>query len=130
MNFNETLGSTTVMPGYFSVMSGGQSVGVSSVSISGSQAVLNLSGSIAPGAAVTVSYTDPSGANDASGVLQDMAGNDVVNFGGVTAQNNSGQSGGGTGDTTAPTLLSSGGAVVSTSGTSLILNFNETLGST
>ena len=136
LTFNESLDSTTVSTARFMVTANGQTVPVSAVALNNTVAALTLGATIPTGATVLVSYTDPNpGSNDASGVLQDSAGNDVQSLVSSPVQNNSTQVSGGGGnggqpsDTTAPILLSSNGALLNSSGSQVTLVFNETLAS-
>jgi hypothetical protein len=88
LTFSETLSSTTAAAAAYSVTANGAAVSVASVSISGSTAVLTLAAAVDQGRTVLVSYTDPSGANDASAV-QDSAGNDVASLTSQSVTNNS-----------------------------------------
>ncbi|MEI7785218.1 MAG: SwmB domain-containing protein [Betaproteobacteria bacterium] len=93
LSFNEALdGTMTVLPAKFAVTASGQAVPVSAVAISGSAVALSLGATIATGATVLVSYSDPNAnTNDTAGVLQDAAGNDVATISNFSVLNNSTQ---------------------------------------
>ena len=85
--YGETLDNTSgPVAGNFSVQVNGQTVVVSSLSVSGSKVVLTLATAAKAGDVVTVSYTDPTSGNDANAV-QDAAGNDVVSLAGQSVTN-------------------------------------------
>jgi uncharacterized repeat protein (TIGR02059 family) len=77
--FDEPLGVAPVDPATFSVMSGGEALAVSGISVAGSTATLTLATAVAPRASVTIAYADPVG-DQPDQVLQDLAGNDVADF--------------------------------------------------
>jgi hypothetical protein len=79
LTFDEGLAAGSVSPGAFALSSGGQAIAVTGVSVSGSTATLTLAGTVAAGASAIVSYADTAG-DQATGVLQDIAGNDVASF--------------------------------------------------
>lgn len=85
---------------------------VSGVNVTGMTVVLTLSGAVAQGATVTVSYT--AGASP----IQDTAGNDAANLTNQAVTNNS------TSDQTAPTRSS---IAVNAAGSKIIVTYNETL---
>ena len=66
----------------FSVMVGGKEVTVDAVAVDAAAktATLTLSSPVSAGQKVTVSYTDLTSADDANGVIQDVAGNDLASF--------------------------------------------------
>ena len=70
----------------FTVTADGARVAVSNVAVTGNVVALTLAAPVASGAAVLVSYRDPSGANDPAAV-QDLAGNDAVDLGPVAVAN-------------------------------------------
>lgn len=65
--------------GSFAVLVDGADVAVNDVVVNGKQVTLTLDTPISVGQMVTVSYTDPSVADDA-GAIQDLAGNDAIGF--------------------------------------------------
>ncbi len=66
--------------GQFTItLGGGGTLGVTAVSVSGTDVVLTLSAPIVTGTAFTITYTDVSGADDLAGI-QDLAGNDAISF--------------------------------------------------
>ncbi len=77
--FDEALAAGSVTPGAFAVSAGGQAIAVTGVTLSGSTATLSLGSAVAAGASAILTYTDAAG-DQASGVLQDSAGNDVAGF--------------------------------------------------
>ncbi|SFF42093.1 repeat-containing protein [Aureimonas phyllosphaerae] len=77
LSFGEALDTASALPGAFTVMANGMPVSVGAVSTSGSAATLTLASAVAPGAAVTVAYADPTPGDDANAV-QDVAGNDFA----------------------------------------------------
>jgi uncharacterized repeat protein (TIGR02059 family) len=96
LTYNETLSATTAAASAFTVRRTRfgwitpETPTVSSVSVSGSSITLNLSATIFAGDTVTVSYTDPSGSDDASALL-DVAGNDAASLTNQAVTNNSTQ---------------------------------------
>jgi uncharacterized repeat protein (TIGR02059 family) len=94
LTYNETLSATTAAKEQFTVLRtrlgwvNAETPSVSSVAVSGSSVTLSLGGSIFSGDAVTVSYVDPSGSDDASAV-QDSAGNDAASLTNQAVTNNS-----------------------------------------
>ena len=86
LNYSETLDAAHApLIGAFAVSFNGTNATISSLSVSGSQVILNLAQSMPSGATVALSYTDPSSANDAN-AIQDTAGNDAAssNLSGTT----------------------------------------------
>ena len=118
--FDEELDVSNLAPASaFSVTAGGSAVSVTEVdatNITNRGVTLGLGSTITQGQTVTLSYTDPTGGDDAN-ALQDAAGNDVASFT-LAVTNNS------TVDTTAP---SPAWATVATSGTVVTVTFNEDL---
>ena len=100
----------------FVVTVNGIAVQVTGVALAGSRAVLTLQSPVAHGAAVSVSYTDPSDADDAS-AIQDAAGNDADSLAATSVSNL-------VPDTTAPALVS---AVTAADGLTLVLGYDEAL---
>lgn len=115
LSFSETLSSSTASPSDFSVNVNGTNVPVHSVSISGSTVELLLAAAVQNGQAVTVSYTDPSAANDSQAV-QDLAGNDAASFSSIAVP-----------DATKPSLLT---ASTNASGSRILLKYDEVLSTT
>lgn len=60
-------------------LGGGGTLSVTAVTVTGSNVVLTLSGSIASGSAFTLTYTDATAGDDVAGI-QDLAGNDAISF--------------------------------------------------
>ena len=85
--------------------------GEETAAIAGGTATVSLASAVAAGEAVTVSYTEPE-----SNPLRDAAENEVADFTGQAATNNTG------GDATAPSVLRA-----AVSGTTLTLAFDESL---
>ncbi|WP_434082435.1 SwmB domain-containing protein [Comamonas antarctica] len=102
--------------GSFVVTVNGAPVAVSGVSVVGNTLVLALASAVASGAAVAVSYSDPTPGND-TGAVQDAAGNDAASLP-ATSVNNV------VPDTTPPRFVS---AQTGTDGTTLQLNYSEAL---
>ena len=66
--------------GQFTItLGGGGTLGVTAVSVSGTDVVLTLSAPIVTGTAFTITYADVSGADNLAGI-QDLAGNDAISF--------------------------------------------------
>jgi len=86
----------------FTVRANGSNVDVTSVAVSGNVYTLSLGATIQKDVTVTFAYSDLTGGNDASGVIQDKAGNDrlAIGFTDVTVSNSSTQ------DNVAPTVVS------------------------
>jgi uncharacterized repeat protein (TIGR02059 family) len=122
LTFNEALSATTAPASAFSVLVDGVSVVPSSVTISGTTAVLNFSPAIPQGRTVTVAYTSP-GSNNATTdlALQDAAGNNTQTFAAQNVTNNS------TVDKTPPLLSTVTLPTLGTNGTALTLTYNENL---
>ncbi len=83
VNFNLSLANIVPAASAFTVMVNSVQRTVSSVAISGTRAVLTLSGAVAYGNTVTVAYAKPS-----SNPLQTPAGGQVASFGAQTVRNN------------------------------------------
>jgi hypothetical protein len=88
LTYSENLSSTTASSSTFSVSVGGLNATISLVTISSSSVTLTISPIIKITETVTVSYTDPSAANDASAV-QDIGGNDASSLSATSVTNNS-----------------------------------------
>ena len=118
VNMNETLlASTLPLASQFAVTINGSVVTPTSLTISGSSVVLTLPSSVPTNTAITVAYTAPTADISLSNsALQDLNGNDAATFSRVV-------------DLVGPVLASSNGAVLSANGTSLVLTFDEALGS-
>jgi hypothetical protein len=85
LQFNETMSGTLPAASAFSVNVNGTPTTPTAVARSGASLVLTLPSPVTPGTdVVTVSYTDPTGGNDAN-AAQDTAGNDVASFGPLSA---------------------------------------------
>ena len=122
LSYNETLNATTASASDFTVSVNGVSYSVSSVAISTSVVQLTLGSAVEAGKTVTVSYTAPTPNSWATNpAVQDSAGNDAVSLSAQAVTNNSTA-----GPDIAPPTLSS----VVASGTTVLLQFNETLKST
>jgi len=104
------------LAGSFVVNANGVALAVTGVSIVGATVVLALGTPVASGAAVSVAYTDASGANDAS-AIQDAAGNDAASLPLTNASNL-------VPDTTPPAFVS---AATSADGLRLVLSYGEAL---
>jgi len=121
LTYSEPLSTSGTIPtGQFVVKVGGVTKTVSSVSVDGQTVELNMVERIAPGTAVRMSYTDPTG-NDDTNIIEDASYNDAATISERDITNSS------TTEAVAPTLVS---AVVNAAGTSLTLTYNEALGST
>ena len=91
LTYNEALSSTTAAASRFTVTRvPSETITVSSVSASGSVVTLNLASTIFAGETITVSYSDPSGSDDAN-AIQDLAGNDAASFTNIAVTNSSTQ---------------------------------------
>lgn len=88
LTYSENLSSTTASSSNFSVSVGGLNATISLVTISSSSVTLTISPIIKITETVTVSYADPSAANDASAV-QDIGGNDAASLSATSVTNNS-----------------------------------------
>ena len=77
LTYSETLSATTAAPANFVVtVNSSETRTISTVTISGSSVTLALGALIEGGQSITVTYTDPTGGNDANAV-QDVWGNDA-----------------------------------------------------
>jgi uncharacterized repeat protein (TIGR02059 family) len=124
LNYNETLRDPRAPASAFTVLANSSTVTVSSVAASGSttSVVLTLASPIGSGKAVTISYDAPTvDVGITNTAIQDTAGNDAVSLSATTVTNSSSV------DQTAPAISS---AVLSSNGTTLTLNYNETVKST
>ena len=97
LTYNEALDSTTAASSTFAVTTGGSANAVTGVAIDGSTVVLTLTDTVKNNQTVTVSYTDPSGANDAN-AIQDSSGNDAISISNKAVTNNSNVAGTGVND--------------------------------
>lgn len=88
LSYSETLSATTAATSAFAVSDSGTAVSVSSVTVSGFTVTLALASTINIGRVVTVSYTDPTGSDDAN-AIQDSAGNDGISLSSQSVTNNS-----------------------------------------
>lgn len=88
LTYNETLSATTAATSAFAISDSGTAVSVSSVSASGFTVTLTLALTINIGRVVTISYTDPTGLDDAN-VIQDSIGNDASSLSSRSVTNNS-----------------------------------------
>jgi uncharacterized repeat protein (TIGR02059 family) len=87
LTYDEVLSPTTSPTSAFTVTAGGVPVTVASLFVSGSTVVLTLGSPVRPGQAITVTYTDPTAANDEFAV-QDLSGNDAASFTVIPVLNN------------------------------------------
>ena len=117
LTYSKDLSATTAATSAFAVVVDGSSSTVSSVATSGATVELTMAASIQNGETVTVAYTDPSGNDDANAV-QDVIGNDAASFSATSVTNS----------VTAPPVFQS--ASTNSSGTKVILTYNEALSST
>ena len=77
LTYNESLSATTAAPANFVVtVNSTETRTISTVSISGSSVTLALGARIESGQSIAITYTDPTGGNDANAV-QDLWGNDA-----------------------------------------------------
>lgn len=88
LTYSENLFATTAATSAFAVTVAGVSRSISTVSISGSTVILNLSSAIRQSQVVTFTYTDPSGIDDTN-AIQDSAGNDAATRSSTSVTNNS-----------------------------------------
>ena len=88
LTYNEALSATSAAPSAFTVTAGGVSKTISSVTVSGSTVILNLSSAIRASQIVTFTYTDPTSGDDAS-AIQDASGNDAATRTSTLVTNNS-----------------------------------------
>ena len=102
----------------FAVTVAGQSAEISSVDVSGPAVTVRLTNTVASGAVVKVTYSDPTSDND-NNAIQDRAGNDAASLNDQAVTNDSSVA-----DVRAPEFVS---AVTSTDGTKIILTFDENL---
>ena len=102
----------------FTVTAAGQSAEISSVDVSGRAVAVRLTNTVASGAVVKVTYSDPTSDNDTN-AIQDRAGNDAASLNDQAVTNDSSVA-----DVRAPEFVS---AVTSTDGTKIILTFDENL---
>ena len=116
LTYNKTLSATTAATSAFAVVADGSSSTVSSVATSGATVELTMQSGIHPGETVTVAYTDPSGSDDAN-AIQNVAGLDAISLSATSVTNN---------------VVSAAfqSAATNTSGSKVILTYNQTLSST
>ncbi len=122
LTYNEALGTTVPAGTAFAVLVAGSARTVSSVArgTNTSTIELTLASAVTTGQVVTMSYTAPTvNAATSNAAIQDTSGNDAASITAGASVDNL--------DVTAPTLVS--GAVNST-GTKLVLTYNESLNST
>ena len=86
LTFTEAVSGTTAAPSDFTVTVSGMTRTVSAVEASDKTVVLTLSSAVAAGETITVSYTDPSNANDEN-AIQDIGGNDLESFSALAVTN-------------------------------------------
>ena len=119
MTLNETLKSTVPDSARFAVHVNGatRSVISRSVNTTGRTVTLGLATPVTAGQAVTLAYTDKTSGNDTTGVIEDVAGNDLRTFTATAVTNNTPPA-----DTTPPVVVS-----MRVNGATLIMTLNETL---
>jgi uncharacterized repeat protein (TIGR02059 family) len=88
LTYSEALSATTAATSAFAVSDSGTAVSVSSVTASGSAVTLALAATINIGRVVTISYSDPTGSDDAN-AIQDLVGNDAASLSSQSVSNNS-----------------------------------------
>ena len=86
LTFTEAVSQTTAATTDFTVTVSGMTRTVSAVEASDKTVVLTLSSAVAAGETITVSYTDPSNANDEN-AIQDIGGNDLESFSALAVTN-------------------------------------------
>ncbi len=119
LTFNEALDSVhTPSASTLSVLVNGVARSITNAAFSGTTATITLASAVSVGETVTLSYTDPTAADDVK-ALQDLAGNDISSATNVAVTNNSSS------DVTAPTIVS---AVAQD--TTLTLTYSEALDAT
>ena len=119
VTFNEALDSVhTPSASTLSVLVNGVARSITNAAFSGTTATITLASAVSVGETVTLSYTDPTSADDVN-ALQDLAGNDISSASNVAVTNNSSS------DVTAPTIVS---AVAQD--TTLTLTYSEALDAT
>jgi uncharacterized repeat protein (TIGR02059 family) len=92
LTYSETLSATTAAPANFVVtVNSTETRTISSVSTSGSSITLALGSRIEAGQSVAVTYTDPTGGNDAN-AIQDLWGNDASTLNNQSITNTSNSS--------------------------------------
>ena len=79
LTFTEAVSGTTAAASDFAVTVSAMTRTVSAVEASDKTVVLTLSSAVAAGETITVSYTDPTSANDEN-AIQDIGGNDLESF--------------------------------------------------
>lgn len=89
LTLSESLKSTVPEAARFRVLVGGAVRAVSSASVNGDgkTVTLQLASAVTNGQAVTMAYTDKSTSNDTTGVIEDLAGNDLATFAARTVIN-------------------------------------------
>ena len=117
LTYSEALKTATATKEAFSVKVNGVTKAVSSVVVKGNTVELLLASAVQRGQSINVSYTDPSARNDAR-AIQDLAGNDAINFRNKTVANTS------TLDKVAPIYRS---ATTTDDGLKVILTYSEAL---
>jgi uncharacterized repeat protein (TIGR02059 family) len=119
LTYNKPLAATTAPTTAFTVVSGGSTNAVTSVSVSGSTVILGLTRTVGIGQVVTVAYAAPTadGATTNS-AIQNLAGDDAFALSTTTIPNNS------VADVTLPTYVSS---ATNIGGTTIVLTYSEAL---
>lgn len=122
LTYNEVLSAAgSITTGLFTIKVDGVVKTISSVTVNGLTVELNMTGRIAPGAAVLMSYGDPTINTDDSNVLEDSSFNDSSSIPEAQITNGS------TTEAVAPTLVS---AAIDATGEFLTLTYSEALGAT
>jgi uncharacterized repeat protein (TIGR02059 family) len=82
LSLSETLKSTIPATNRFSVLVGGIARAIQSASVNSSNKTvsLNLASPVIAGQTITLAYSDATSANDSSGVIEDISGNDLASF--------------------------------------------------
>jgi hypothetical protein len=87
LTYSESLSATTAAPANFLVaVNSTETRTITSVSISGASVLLSLGARIESGQSIAVTYTDPTGGNDAN-AIQDFWGNDASNLNSQSIRN-------------------------------------------
>ncbi|MFN5194755.1 MAG: beta strand repeat-containing protein [Cyanobacteriota bacterium] len=120
LEFNKPLAATVPAAARFSVLVNGaaRTVGTATLDSLAAVVTLPLSSAVNAGDGVTLAYTDLSGANDSSNVIEDSGGTDLASVGPQSALNFT------------PAVPAPSVTGLSISSASLTLRFNETLAAT
>lgn len=119
LTLDETLGTTAPDLARFTVLVNGLSRGITSVSLvaTGRTVTLQLATAVNTNDVVSLSYTDKSASNDLTGVIEDVAGNDLATVNGLPVLNTTAPQ-----DTTPPTITN-----LSINGSLLNITLSEAL---